>query len=141
MATQGLGNYWATRLLNQLMGDQTITPPGTWYAALLTTLPSDNDGTGLVEVTGGSYARTAVTNNTTNFPSSTVVSHIATIILGTTINWGPASASWGTIVGIAFYDASSSGNLGPWGQLSSSKTIGSGDTMTIASGNGTFTAQ
>jgi hypothetical protein len=140
--TTGFGNTFCQRVLDAMMGagaNPTITIPATWYAALFTTDPTDDDGTSLVEVTGGSYARVAVTNNSTNFPNSTIVSHVATKTTGAAIDWGTATANWGTIVGVGLYDASTSGNLGPWGPLSSSKTVNNGDGFKVTSGNGTFT--
>ena len=130
----GLGNHFGQQILDLLLGDQSFTPPGTWYAALMTANPTDAGGG--TEVSGGSYARIAVTNNTANFPSA---SSSAVMNTGTTMDWGVATANWGTIVGIAFYDAASGGNLGPWGPLSVNKTVNNGDGFKVVAGNGTFT--
>jgi len=103
--------YKSTWLSNKILGLElgltTWTPPATWYLALFTTLPTPG-GTGGVEVSTGGYARIAITNNTTNFPSPTN----GQVVNGAAIACGTPSSSWGTIVGVALYDASTGGNMG-----------------------------
>src|SRR5690242_9509514 len=113
----GIGQFFANKILAKLLGATDFTPPATWYAAMMTANPTDAGGG--TEATGGGYARVAVTNNTTNFPAPSSGS----LSTGATIDWGTFSADLGTIVGVAFYDASSSGNLGPWAPLSTSRTV------------------
>jgi len=55
--------------LDNIYGSGT---PATLYAAMMTTIP-DGDGTGGVEFAGGTYARVAKTNNSTNFPAATMI--------------------------------------------------------------------
>jgi len=50
------------------------------------------------------------------------------------ITFGPASATWGTITHIGIFDASSTGNMLFHGALETSKTIASGDSMQVATG-------
>src|ERR1700746_2437191 len=97
--------YLANKLLGHVFGATAYTPPGTLYCALFTVAPT-NAGGG-TEVTGGGYARVAVTNNTTNFavPTSQQVSNLTSINFGT-----PSGAGWGTIVAGAWFDAASAGN-------------------------------
>lgn len=129
----GKGNFWSNAILSLLFGQQSPSAIGTLYFAAYTVTPS-NAGGG-TEVTGGSYARVAVTNNTTNFPTaSSQTSHNANLI-----DFGTASANWGTIVAIGVFDASTSGNLLYWGPLTVNKTINSGDSFKIAANNATFT--
>ena len=139
--TTGKGNTFALQTLDMWFGATAPSVPGTWYAALFTTMPSDDDGSGLVEVTAAyGYARIAVVNNTANFPAAAVSNHVATQQTGATIDFGTASGgNWGTIQGIGFYDALTSGHLGYWGPLSSPKTVNNGDGFKVSSGNGTFT--
>lgn len=137
----GIGNYFAKKLLAKLQGATDFTPPATWYAALLTTLPTDDDGTSLVEPTLATYGynRVSITNNTTNFPAPTTVSHVATQKNGVAIDWGTASGgNWGTIVGVAFYDASSGGNLGYWGPLNAPVIVNDGSGIKVTANNGAF---
>lgn len=131
----GVGYFYGQKLLAKLQGATDFTPPSTWYAALLTAAPTDAGGG--TEVTGGAYVRQTLANNTTNFPAP--ASGPVSQPTGTVIDWGTATANWGTITHVAFYDASSAGNLGVWGPLSASKTVASGDSFKILAGNGTFT--
>lgn len=135
----GLGNYYSEMVLNALLGNVAMTIPGTWYAALFSVTPSDfAAGTELALANG--YARIAITNNTTNFPNSTVVSNVATLTNGTSITWGPASGSnWTAAVAVGFFDASTSGNLGPWGPLATGVTVLVGQSLVITATNGVFT--
>lgn len=129
----GIGTTYANYLLSKLLGATNFTPPATWYAALMTAAPTDAGGG--TEVSGGSYARIAVTNNTTNFPAASAGS----LATGAQIDWGTATANWGTITHVAFYDASTAGNLGPWGPLSVATLINNGSSFKVTAGNGVFT--
>ena len=54
-----MSNYLENALINATLRDTTYTSPATVYVSLWTTDPTDA-GSG-TEVSGGSYARTAVT--------------------------------------------------------------------------------
>jgi hypothetical protein len=98
-----------------------LTPVATVYVALYTTATTDAGGG--TEVTGGSYARTAVTFGA---PSSNTVANSGVVTFPT------ASASWGTITHMAILDASTLGNMLYHGPLAASKTVDSGDTVSFA---------
>lgn len=117
-------------MLDSLLGSGS---PATVYVALFTTLPGE-DGTGGTEVSGGSYARVAVTNNSTNFPAASTVSTTGTKSNGTTITFPTATGSWGTVVGFGLYTASTSGTLIGYGSLSSSVAVASGNQASFAPG-------
>lgn len=122
-------DFTEAKVLDHLFGATSYTPPVTLYMALFTVAPSDSGGG--TEVTGGSYARVAVTNNTTNFPNATGTSPTAKAN-GTVITFPTASGSWGTCVAFGIFDASTSGNLIAWADLTANKTVGSGDTASFA---------
>lgn len=95
--------------------------------------------TGLVEPTGGNYARVAVTASLTNF-SGTQGAASTTASTGTTgittnnaaITFPVPSAQWipagGAAWGYAVYDAAAAGNMWEWGPLVQLKTsIANGD--------------
>lgn len=128
----------ANRLLDLQLGSShdTTAFPATVYIALITTAPSNANGTSIVEVFGGSYARVAVTNNDTNWPAASGRSKSN----GTTVTFPTSTGSWGTVVGAAFYDAASAGNFLGYAALSSSQTIGSGITPQFAAGAITVTS-
>lgn len=115
-------NYLENALLDHVYGGGNYTRPGTVYIALFTAAPSDSGGG--TEVSGGSYARLAVTNDATNWPAASggLKSN------GTLFTFVTASASWGTVVAFGIFDASSAGNLLNWGDLTVSKLIDTGDT-------------
>lgn len=117
-------NYLENALINAVLRNTTYTSPATVYVSLYTSDPTDAD-TG-TEVSGGSYARTAVTMGA---PSNGVSTNSADVTFPT------ATASWGTVTHIGIHDASTAGNLLFHTPLDTSKTIDSGDIFKITSGN------
>lgn len=125
-------DYLENKLIDWLLRGQAFTPPATTYVALFTATPSDTGGG--TEVTGGSYARVAVTSSLANWAgtqaaASTVAS---TGTSGTTSNnavltFPAPTANWGTITSIGIFDASTAGNLLFYSALTTSKTVNSGD--------------
>lgn len=125
-----LSDAQANNSLDVRFGGAASTAPATYYFALLTTAPSDNVGTGAIEVSGGAYARVAVTTNATNFPAAAS----RAISNGVAITWPEATAPWGTVVGVALYDAPTGGTFLGYAALSVSKTVNTGNTPQIAPG-------
>jgi len=123
-------DYLENELLDHVWGGGDYTRPGTLYIALSTTTIND-DGTGMTEPAGGSYARASVTNNATNWPAASGGAKAN----GTAITFATATASWGTIVDFAIMDAITSGNMLGYGTLTASKTIDNGDTASFAIGD------
>lgn len=129
-------DYAEAKILNQVFGATAWSAPATLYFALFTANPSDSGGG--TEVSGGSYARASVTNNTTNFPNATGTSPTSKTT-GADITFATATADWGTITAYGIFDASSSGNLIWWTTLTANKTVSNGDTAKIATGAVTMT--
>lgn len=125
--------YLGDKVNDHLLGLTAFGPPATIYFALMTAMPVRTGGG--TEATGGSYARVAVTNNTTNFPNSSnsVKSN------GTDIDWGTLSADLGTVLGVAAYDQASGGNLLFYTPFAASQTISAGNTFKIPAGSLTIT--
>ena len=117
-------NFLEDALINAVLRNTTYTAPATVYVSLYTTDPTDAD-TG-TEVSGGSYARTAVTFGA---PSNGVTTNSADVTFPT------ATASWGTVTHIGIHDASTAGNLLFHTPLDTAKTIDSGDIFKITTGN------
>lgn len=125
-------NYLENKLIDLLLRGQAYAPLSTLYFALFTAAPSDSGGG--TEVTGGSYARVAVTTSLANFAGtqsagSTVAS---TGTNGQTSNNGavtfPApTADWGVATHWGVFDSSTGGNLLYHGALAAPKTINNGD--------------
>lgn len=130
---QFLSTYNANNALNWYKGTAYPAAPSNTYVALLTTAPTDRAGTGAVEVTGGSYARQAIASGgwSSIGTSGSGTTTIYQITNSTAINFPTATASWGTVVGIALYDAVTAGNLLAYGDLSSGVAVGSGSTFQI----------
>ena len=103
-----VSDYLKGKLLDHALGNTAYTAPSTVYLALYTVAPTSAGGG--TEVTGGSYARIAVTNNTTNFPDASGTS-TKTKGLHVQQDFSPLpSAIWGTVVAMTLMDASSGGN-------------------------------
>ena len=117
-------NYLENALINAVLRSTTYTSVATVYVSLWTSNPTD-EGSG-TEVSGGSYARTAVTFGA---PSNGVTLNSADVTFPT------ATASWGTVGWIGINDAATSGNLLYHSPLDTSKTIDSGDIFKISTGN------
>ena len=118
-----MSNYLENALINATLRNTSYTSPATVYMGLYTSDPTDaNTGT---EVSGGSYARVAVTMGA---PSNGVSTNTAAI------EFPQASGSWGTVGWVGILDATSSGNLLYHTALDTSKTISSGDIFKIAIG-------
>ena len=94
-----LTHYLANRLLDHVLRNTAYTSPATVYVALFTVVPGV-DGTGGTEVTGGSYARQALS-------SSAAAAGMATSSAALTFPSMPAA----TVRGAGLFDATPAGNL------------------------------
>ena len=127
-----LTNYAENKLIDLLFRGQAFTPPSTLYFAAFTALPSDTGGG--TECSGGSYARVAVSASLDNFAGTqgAATTTVSSGSSGTTSNnidiqFPSPTASWGTVVGMAVFDAASGGNMLMYGPISPAKTVNSGD--------------
>ena len=119
-----MSNFLENALINATLRNTTYTSVATVYVSLWTSDPKvAGSGT---EVSGGSYARSAVTLGA---PSNGVTTNSADVTFPT------ATASWGTVGWIGINDAATSGNLLYHSPLDTSKTIDSGDIFKISTGN------
>lgn len=125
-----MSDYLEVELRKHVFRTGSFTKPTALYIALFTAAPSDSGGG--TEVSGGSYARVNVAPLDANWsaPDSTggLTDNVAAITFTT------ATGSWGTVTHLGIFDASSGGNLLFHGALTASKTVGSGDTFSIAIG-------
>ena len=143
----GIGNFYALR---NLAADLGSASPATWYAALLMAAPTDGDETSEVECSYTGYARISITNNTTNFPAPSVVTHIATSVLQQALAFAAVSGLAGgatiTVVGVQLFDALTAGNAGRFaifGTVASpvSFVLANGASISISAGNTSFQEQ
>jgi len=121
-------NYLENKLLDHVLNNTSFTSPTTVYVGLFTAAPTDT--TSGTEVSGGSYARQVLSVTTA---SSGVVTSDADV------NFPQATGNWGTIVALGIHDALSSGNLLMYTDLTTSKTIETGDILKVSSGSLTVT--
>jgi hypothetical protein len=121
-----MSNYLENALLNATLNATTYTAPATVYVSLWTSDPTDA-GSG-TEVSGGSYARTAVSFATASGTSGNVLNDAD-------VTFPTATASWGTVGWIGINDAATSGNLLYHTALDTAKAIDSGDIFKISTGN------
>lgn len=132
----------AENILQHLTGYQAIFAEPTAYVALFTTAPTDDTGTGAVEVSGGAYARVATTQGTSGTwgAASTTTDPTTLSNNGTTnaaITFPTATGNWGTVVAFGLYDAASGGNLLLWDWLGAYQWM---PTTISAASPGVFTA-
>jgi hypothetical protein len=126
-----LTDYLENKIIDHLFRGTSYTAPSTLYVSLHTAACSDSS-TG-TEVSGGSYARVAVTSNGTNWANTqNSGTGVSTGTSGTTSNSSaitfPApTANWGTVTHFGIFDASTSGNMLLCQALTVSKTINNGD--------------
>lgn len=121
-------NYLENKILDHVLNNTSYTSPTTTYVGLYTVAPSDAGGG--TEVSGGSYARQSLSVSTA---SGGIVTSDADI------SFPQATGSWGTIVAIGIHDAVTSGNLLMYTDLTTSKTIETGDILKVATGSLTVT--
>lgn len=117
-----LTNYGENRMLTLFKED------GTHYIGLFTVAPSEAGGG--TEVSGGAYARQAVTFGAAS--DGTMKNSAAIEFPTATANWGTAKA-WG------LFDAATAGNLIWYGNIDTAKELLAGDIYRINAGNLTLT--
>lgn len=116
-----LSNYLENALINEVLRNTGYTPAATVYLALFTTATTEAGGG--TEVTGGSYARQAITFGA---PSDGASNNTATISFTNL----PAA----TITHAAIMDASTSGNMLLHGPLQNPRIVAAADSVTFAAG-------
>ena len=121
-------NYLENKLLDHVLTSTAYTQPSR-YVALFTSDPGETGSyTGEISTSGTAYARQAVTFAAASSGTSAT---------NATVTFPTATASWGTITHVAIVDGSTAGagNVLFYGAVTASKTIDTGDTFQISSGN------
>lgn len=128
-----LSDYLENKLLDHLLKATAYTRPATVYLALFTSDPGEAGTTG--EVSGGSYARVAITNNNTSFPACATTG-TPTKTLSVEVAFPTATASWGTVTHWAIFDvASGTANMLTYGKFGTARTVAIGKTPKLAAGS------
>ncbi len=127
-----VSDYLENKLTDLILRGQAFTAPANLYVALFTAAPSDAGGG--TEVTGGSYARVAITASLANW-SGTQAAGSTVASSGTggassnngAVTFPAPTAAWGNVTHFGIFDAVSGGNLLFWGALTTPKTVNNGD--------------
>jgi len=118
--------YLENKIIDHMLRNQSFTPPSTVYVALFTADNGLEEGTITGEVSGGAYARQAVTLTAASDGESSNSGDIT---------FPTATADWGTITHVALMDAATGGNVLMYSVLDASKTVNNGDTFKINDGD------
>lgn len=121
-----LSDYLEKLLLDWSMTNGAATRPTAWFLALYTAAPSDSGGG--TEVTGGGYARQAITFGAPASPGGTTSNTAA-------VEFTAVGAAYGAVTHIGIFDAETVGNLLWHGAMTTSRTINDGDTLSFAIGD------
>jgi hypothetical protein len=119
-------DYLENKVLDHVLKNTSFSQPTNLYLGLWTADDGLESGTLTSEVSGGSYSRQSITFGAASGGSASTSS---------TVTFPAATANWGTIAYVAIMDASTSGNVLFHGSVTTSKTIESGDTFQVSSGN------
>jgi len=126
-------NYLENKLLDHTLTATAFTQPGTRYLALFNNTSTNTAAnleagtlTDETSTSGTAYIRKAVTFAAASGGTSAT---------NATVTFDAATANWGTITHVAVMDAETSGNVLFYGAVTTSKTIETGDTFQVTSGN------
>lgn len=124
----GVTNFTTALLYNKLLRGVAGTFPTTVYVGLFSATPSDTGGG--TELSGGGYARVAITVGTSAFSAVAT----GTCSNGALVDFGIASGAVGTATQFGVFDAATTGNLLLWGDLVPPQTVASGNPYSFAIG-------
>jgi hypothetical protein len=126
-------NYLENKLLDHTLTATAFTQPAARYLALFNNTSTNTAAnleagtrTDETSTSGTAYIRKVVT-----FAGASS----GTSATNATVTFDAATANWGTITHIAIMDAVSSGNVLFYGAVTTAKTIETGDTFQVSSGN------
>ena len=126
-------NYLENKVLDHVLRVTSYSQPSGLHLALFTNTSGSAAAnleagtlTDEVSTSGTAYGRKAVTFAAASSGSSAT---------SATVTFDAATANWGTITHVAVMDAATSGNVLFYGAVTTSKTIETGDTFQVSSGN------
>jgi hypothetical protein len=126
-------DYLENKVLDHVLTATTFTAPAARYLALFTNTSSnaaDNLEAGTltdeISTSGTAYGRKIVTFAAASSGISAT---------NATVTFDAATANWGTVTHVAVMDAATSGNVLFYGAVTTAKTIETGDTFQVSSGN------
>lgn len=125
MANSGASDYLAIKLLDHSLGTTAYTMPENVYLAAYYGDPYDSGS----EMSGGAYARQAVTFSAAATTASGAIASNAAQVL-----FPVATDNWSTVDNLAAYDAETEGHLIWGGPMTEAKVIGTGDQLKVVTG-------
>lgn len=138
-----LTDFAENKIVDATLRAQAIGTPVTWYVALYTVCPTDS--TAGTEVSGGAYARVAVTAGLAAFSGTqgagtTLASTGTSGTVSNNAAWTfpTPTLGWGTVVCWGITDAATLGNIWIYAPLTVNKTINTGDAVSFAAGAATY---
>jgi len=122
----GFSDAYEIGILDHVFINGALSQPSNLYVALTGSTIDDADtGTTIPnEVSGGDYARQQC-NTYSNAAAGSLTNTIK-------IEYSEATAAWGTVTDFAVCDHSTTGDIVGYGKLTTSKSIGIGDTAKFA---------
>lgn len=127
----GLTTYAQQKILDHIGGGSSFTQPSA-YLALLTAMPTSDDGDDGTEVTGGSYARQQLTDASNMGAASGTQKANDAVISFTNM---PSCTVVGAVIVTHVSNAFSSTNVLFVGELVVSKVVGSGTDVDLQVGD------
>lgn len=118
-----LSDYLENEILDHILGTGAFVMPAGVWVALFTTNPTDAD-TG-TELAGSGYARQPITFGAAAAGSASNAA---------LVEFGPATANWGTVTHIGIYDAVTAGNLLVHGTLAVPRVVNNTDKAVFVAG-------
>ena len=116
-------DYLENKVLGHVFGGSAYSAPATIYVGLFTADPGESGSSN--EVSGNGYLRRSMAFTVTNDAATNT----------SAVEFPTATGSWGTVTHTALYDASTSGNMLAVGQLTASKSVGTGDVFRFNAGD------
>ena len=129
-----ISDYLSNNLLDLMFRNQVFAAPATYVALVTVTVGDSDTGTSITDVSGGAYGRQQVNINggaspTWDLATGGLVDNTHAIAFPT------ATASWGTVVGIAVCDAATLGNLLFYDNTMADQAVGDGDDVSFPIGD------
>ncbi len=126
----GATSYLQKKMLDDLLGIASYTPPAVLYAALHSGNPTDaGSHASEISAVGTNYSRLAITGKTGATDATSGVS-----LNTATITFGPAAIDWGPVPWFSIEDSATpgAGNMLAYGPASTARVVNAGMSFQIA---------
>lgn len=125
-------DFWEDKIINHMLRAVAYTPPANVYLAMFTANTNLEINAPTAEVSGNAYARQEVWLDAASAGATAN---------NADVTFPEATGNWGTLTSIGVVDSEAGTVFGTnvnvlmWGDLASSKTVGTGDTFKIKTGD------